>query len=210
MVILVAMSAKLIMFDGPDGVGKTTQIKLIAQDLSAKGLSVLATRINGGSPIGEALRTVYIGDYPRPAATDFFLGMAIYAAFTTEIKQQRPNYDVILVDRSPLSNVAYQSFGSGYPLDEALQACANTLKDLSPELVICYSAPLATLRARVAQARIANPDYFESKPDDFFEKVIKGYDYVTDYFKVKTIDASANSGEVERQTMVLVEQALTS
>jgi dTMP kinase len=202
------MSAKLIMFDGPDGVGKTTQIKLIAQALSAKGLSVLTTRINGGSPIGEALRTVYIGDYPRPAATDFFLGQAIYAAFTTEVEQQRPNYDVILVDRSPLSNVAYQSFGSGYPLDEALQACEGTLKDLRPDLIICYTAPLATLRARVAEARGANPDYFESKSDDFFEKVIEGYNYVTDYFKIKAVDASVDSNEVERQTMVLVEQAL--
>lgn len=198
------------MFDGPDGVGKTTQIKLIAEDLSAKGRSVLTTRINGGSPVGEALRTVYIGDYPRPAATDFYLGMAIYAAFTAEIAKQRPNYDVILVDRSPLSNVAYQAFGSGYPLQEALQACEGTLHDLRPELIICYTAPLATLRARVAEARGANPDYFESKPDDFFEKVIEGYNYAADYFKVKTIDASSSQEEVERQTMTFVEQTLAS
>lgn len=198
------------MLDGPDGVGKTTQISLIARDLSARGLSVLTTRINGGSPIGEALRAVYIGDHPRPAATDFFLGQAIYAAFTEEIGQQRENFDIILVDRSPLSNVAYQSFGSGYPLEEALQVCNKTLQDLNPDLLICYNAPLTTLRARLLEARDANHDYFESKPDEFFEKVIEGYNYLTEYFKVKTIDASKSSSDVERQTMTLVEQVLVS
>lgn len=198
------MSAKLIMFDGPDGVGKTTQIALAEQVLKNQGLSVLSTRINGGSEIGEALRKVYLSNVERPAATDYYLGRAIYAAFITEIDRIRTNYDVILVDRSPLSNVAYQSYGSGYPLEDALNGCTETLKALQPDLLVCYMAPLTTLRERLAHTSEAKSDYFESKGDEYFERVLEGYRATTERFGAKVIDATGDEATVHAETMKLL------
>ena len=204
------MAAKLIMFDGPDGVGKTTQIALAKDVLSQQGLRVYSTRINGGSPIGEALRTVYLSNIERPAATDYHLGMAIYAAFVEEINKLRPDYDVILVDRSPLSNVAYQSFGSGYPLDKALAGCEETLQALQPDLVICYMAPLPILHARLSRVAGSKTDYFESKPDDFFEKVLEGYQFTTERFKATVVDATRDTAAVHVATLAILQKTIVA
>jgi dTMP kinase len=202
------MSAKLIMFDGPDGVGKTTQIALAKEVLTQQGLRVYSTRINGGSPIGEALRTVYLSNIERPAATDYHIGMAIYSAFVLEIDRLRPDYDVILVDRSPLSNVAYQSFGSGYPLDKALAGCEETLDALRPDLLICYMAPLPLLHVRLSQMAGSKTDYFESKPDDYFEKVLEGYQFTAERFNATVIEAIRDAAAVHEATMALLQKAL--
>jgi dTMP kinase len=202
------MSAKLIMFDGPDGAGKTTQIALAKEALQKQGLTVLSTRINGGSEIGEALRTVYLSNIERPAATDYFLGQAIYAAFVREIDKLRGTCDVILVDRSPLSNIAYQSFGSGYPLEEALRGCDNTLQALRPDLLVCYIAPLATLRARLNQSSETKHDYFEGKGDDYFQKVLEGYTYSAERYHAEVIDADQDEASVHAETMRLLEKLL--
>jgi dTMP kinase len=204
------MSAKLIMFDGPDGVGKTTQIALAKETLTKQGLRVLSTRINGGSPIGEALRKIYLSDIERPAATDYHIGMAIYAAFVAEIDRTRSEYDVILVDRSPLSNVAYQSFGSGYPLDKSIAGCEETLQALKPALLICYMAPLTVLRARLSQGAHTKADYFESKPDEFFEKVLEGYRFTAERFNAVVINAEQDTAEVHTATLAVLQKTLTT
>jgi dTMP kinase len=202
------MSATLIMFDGPDGVGKTTQITLARDALTQQGLRVYPTRINGGSPIGEALREPYLSNIERPAATDYHIGMAIYAAFVEEVGKMRQQYDVILVDRSPLSNVAYQSFGSGYSLDKSLAGCEETLQALQPDLLICYMAPLATLHARLSQVAGSKTDYFESKPDNFFERVLEGYQFLAERFQVTVIDATQDVDAVHKMTLALLQKTL--
>lgn len=204
------MTAKLIMFDGPDGVGKTTQIQLVKSALTSQGLRVLVTRINGGSPIGEELRKVYLSNTERPAGTDYHLGMAIYEAFVAEIDKARPDYDVILSDRSPLSNVAYQSFGSGYPLEQSLAGCDAIMAKLHPDKLICYTAPLSTLRNRLQQASTSKADYFESKPDSFFDKVIEGYEYATERYGAITIDGTADTTRVHEATMAAVTSLLSA
>lgn len=198
------------MLEGPDGVGKTTQIQMAEEALSALGNSVYVTRINGGSPIGEELRKTYLSHFERPVATDYYLGLAIHEAFVIEMDKLRPHYDVILVDRSPISNVTYQSFGGGYPLEAALAGCDDIMHKINPELIICYLAPLATLRARLVQSASGKADYFESKSDDFFASVIKGYKYTADYYQAKIIDASADPRAVHQRTMAVIEQHIRS
>jgi dTMP kinase len=189
------------MFDGPDGVGKTTQIEKAARALRQAGLNIFTTRINGGSPIGEALRKVYLSNIDRPAATDHYLGMAIFEAFVEEIARIRADYDMILVDRSPLSNVAYQAFGSNYPLDAALRDCNRILLKLNPDAIITYDAPLAELRERLGHVSGTKADYFESQPQAFFERVRQGYAYCAERYDTVVIDATAGVAVVHEATM---------
>src|SRR5438045_2788931 len=101
------------MFDGPEGVGKTTQMHMCAVALEQKGLRVLTTRINGGTEIGEALRAVSLSHSERPTETDFYIIQAMTAAMIAELPKWQRQYDVILIDRSPLSLLAYQVYGGG-------------------------------------------------------------------------------------------------
>lgn len=204
------MFAKIIMLEGPDGVGKTTQLRLTEQALAQQGKSVYVTRINGGSPFGEELRKTYLSHLERPVAADYYLGLAIHEAFIAEIDKVRASYDIILVDRSPISNVTYQSFGGGYPLEPALVGCDDIMQKLHPDQIICYLAPLATLRTRLAQAGGGKADYFESKSDEFFASVIKGYKFMADHYDAAVIDATTDPETVHRQTMAIIDLVVRS
>ncbi len=204
------MHAKLIMIDGPDGVGKTTQIKLITQKLLDRRLKVVATRINGGSPIGEALRSIYLGNLERPVATDFYLGQAIFCAFEAEVAKLRSQCDVILVDRSPYSNVVYQGYAGGYPVEEILDACAKTGSALAPDAVIFYDAPTELLHAR---RKGLDPkiygNYFEDKPASYHAAVIEGYRTLAAQFSdITVVNANTNPTAVNNQTMSIIDQIL--
>lgn len=196
------------MLDGPNGVGKTTQLYLAEKQLKAKGKSVLMTRINGGSPIGEKLREVWVSNIPRPSETDFYIAYAMYEAFAAEVISQKDKYDMILVDRSPISTVAYQAYGSGASIQDSLELCRHILAKLEPELLICYEAPAEQLRAQLTQANGGNTDYFENKPEAFFDAVIRGYSETAREVGATIIDASASVEHVHEQTMQLIDSAI--
>ena len=63
----------VVAFEGPDGVGKSTQLALASEELVENGWAVHATRNLGGTPIGEDLRKVMLSEHERPAETDFHL-----------------------------------------------------------------------------------------------------------------------------------------
>ncbi len=125
------------MFDGPDYVGKTSQLALVKRDLEVDKLKVYNARYNGGTPIGEALREVMLDDYERPAMTDLYINLAQQYALATALQQPRDDGNIILIDRSPLSIIAYQIFGSGADKTRGYQAADEILGLLPPDLIIC-------------------------------------------------------------------------
>ena len=75
-----------IAFDGPDGVGKTTQVK-IAADFLSKFSDTHVTRAAGGTPIGEELRKVSLGDKPRSPEVNVYLSLAMHTALGQDISK---------------------------------------------------------------------------------------------------------------------------
>src|SRR6478609_9484651 len=114
---------KVIMFDGPDGVGKTTQFELAAEALEKQGHKVYKTHILGGTDIGEALRSVMFSTAERPAMTNMHLALAIYYALAAEVEQKRTQGYTVLIDRSPLSLIAFQVYGDGLDEKAGYDAC---------------------------------------------------------------------------------------
>lgn len=193
-------TGKLIIFEGPDGVGKTTQISLAQRALQQSGIDVLTRRGHGGTPIGEELRSVSLGDTPRTAQTDLLISMAIHSELQTDLHTRRKAGDNILLDRASLSMWAYQVYGSGLAAEEAADYIDKDLADFDPDLIICYRAGLATLRTRMRQNK-SKADYFEGKSDTYFERVIKGYDFASERYEVTTIDAEQTLDHVHSETM---------
>jgi dTMP kinase len=200
----------LIMFDGPDGVGKTTQIALAANRLEQQGHKTWSTRTHGGTPMGELLREVSFRDISRVALTDHYISMAIHAELRNEIAEHRARNEIVLVDRSPLSNWAYQVAGSNLREPYVLDDIRRSMQQFAADLVICYHAPLSTLRAHT-RSRSNNPaeDYFESKPDTFYEKVIAGYDEAVKELGGVVLNANRDIELVHENTMTLIDKALT-
>lgn len=195
----------VVMFEGLDGSGKTTQLTMARQELEAAGWPVLATRNLGGTPIGEALREVMLSSTERPPMTDLYTSLAIQEALLEEINQARDAGKIILVDRGPLSLAAYQLYGRSIG-ESAWHYVEEGMSRFHPEAIILYETDtdIALARAR----HIGASDYFESKPKTYFDAVAEGYNAAKTRFDVKIIDAGKPIPAVHTETMAIIENAL--
>lgn len=195
----------VVMFEGLDGSGKTTQLTMARRQLEEAGWTVLATRNLGGTPIGEALREVMLSSVERPPMTDLYTSLAIQEALLEEIDKARNAGKIVLLDRGPLSLAAYQIYGRGVG-EGGWHYVEEGMKRFQPEMVILYEIDAATALAR---ARHVGPnDYFESKPQSYFEEVARGFDMTKSRFNVDTIDAGKTIDDIHTATMEIIERAL--
>lgn len=206
----------VIAIDGPDGVGKTTQVGLLNEYLLSQKKNVHVTRSSGGTPIGEELRKVSLSAHPRPAVTDLFISLAMGAALAEDLIERKSNEQTIIIDRSPLAIVAYNGYGSA--LDDkklAFDACEALFKRWQIDLIIFLDAPVEVILKR-RQARKAQ-DYFENQNDTFHARVHEGYQAGLKFIQnqqarlsteIAVIDASSDIDSVHR-TIVKTIQALS-
>lgn len=170
--------------DGPDGVGKTTQLKLLSKYLTGQGKTVHVTRALGGAPIGEALRQVSLSSENRPAATDVYIALAMYVALAQDIAARKARGEVILIDRSPLAMIAYNAYGGQLPdrssdkltptKQQIFELCVATCQAWQIDLLLFLDAPQEVLNARRRERRV--DDYFENQNATFHHRVREGYE----------------------------------
>ena len=162
---------KLIVFEGIEGAGKTTQIKLIAERLAAAGILARGVREPGGTPVGDDIREILLHPEKQiSAATEALLFMASRAELVSrELIPALNDGVIVLVDRFFLSTYAYQIAGRG--LDEAQIRSANRLATggLIPDLTLLIDVGADEGLGR-ADARGAR-DRIESASDDFHTRV---------------------------------------
>lgn len=199
----------VICVDGPDGVGKTTEIRLLADELQAQNFEVETIRLLGGSPIGEMLREVDFSPLQRPARTDLHIALAIYYALSPKLNELRAAGKVVLVDRSPLSIIAYQVFGDGLNADEGYSACGEAMRLISPDLTLLLLAPLNVLTERHAKRHgVENSNYFENQPPEYHERVLDGYQKASTVYAAKQIDAAGPAEAVHEAALKQVKLLL--
>ena len=107
-------SAKVIIFEGADGCGKTTQIKLLKKSLESQGLKVYCTREPGGSPTAEKIRKLFLNNEELDIWTQILLCSAArneHLIYLEEL-QKKENFDVIIFDRFIDSTLAYQIYSN--------------------------------------------------------------------------------------------------
>jgi dTMP kinase len=162
---------KLIVFEGAEGAGKTTQIRLVAERLGAAGISCVAVREPGGTPVGDAIREILLDpeqqiSYPAEA----LLFMASRAELISrEIKPALAQGDIVLLDRFFLSTYAYQIVGRGLPEDEVRAANRLATAGLVPDLTLLLDLPPREGLGR-ADAR-GKRDRMERSADEFHERI---------------------------------------
>lgn len=170
------MSAgRLIVFEGPEGVGKTTQLRRLAAWLDGRGVAHLVVREPGGTPIGDDIRRLLLDSSSEiDAHTEALLFMASRAALVSQvIEPSLARGLVVVADRFFLSTYAYQVAGRG--LDEAQVRAANALAThgLVPDLTVLLTVPAHQRRSRAA--RRGSPDRMERAGDPFHARVEQAF-----------------------------------
>lgn len=128
-----------ITFEGPEGSGKTTQLKLLAEWLRERGKDVLATREPGGTAISEAIRGILLD--PTHTEMQPEAEILLFSAARAQIVAQviRPHLQgggIVLCDRYADSTLAYQGYGRGLDLDTLCAITAFATGGLAPDLTI--------------------------------------------------------------------------
>lgn len=206
------MTGRFITFEGGEGVGKTTQIRLAAGWLRARGLEVVLTREPGGTPRAERLRQVLLerGDEPMPQSCELLLMFAARATHLANLIEPAVARGAwVLCDRFTDATYAYQGAGRGIDPARIDALVAIVHPDRRPDLTVLLDAPVAVGMAR-AHARNGDdgPDRFEAERGEFFERVRQGYlaRAACEPQRFRVVDASADPDQVETE----VRRALAS
>ena len=167
------MRGKFITFEGIDGAGKSTHIQWLADQLTARGKTVITTREPGGTPLGEKLRALLLAE-PMHLETEALLMFAARREHLAEVIEPALAAGTwVISDRFTDATVAYQGGGRGLSLDKL-----KVLEDwvhghLQPDLTLLFDLPLAVAQARIGKERIL--DRFEQEEADFHERVRQCY-----------------------------------
>lgn len=173
-------AGKLIVFEGAEGAGKTTQIKRLAERLARAGIPCVAVREPGGTPVGDAIREILLDrEWHVTDATEALLFMASRAELIArEIRPTLTAGKVVLVDRFFLSTYAYQIAGRGLPEQEVRAANRLATGGLVPDFTLLLDIPAKEGLAR-ADAR-GGRDRMEKSGAEFHDQVGKAFRKFTD------------------------------
>jgi dTMP kinase len=171
---------RLIVFEGAEGAGKTTQIRILAERLATADIPSVAVREPGGTPVGDDIREILLHpEQEITAASEALLFMASRAELVArEIRPSLGNGFVVLLDRFFLSTYAYQIVGRGLPEAEVRAANALATAGLVPDLTLLLDIS-ATHGLERADARGAR-DRMEKASDDFHARVANAFREFTD------------------------------
>ncbi|HEY8746084.1 MAG TPA: dTMP kinase [Chloroflexota bacterium] len=167
---------RFISFEGPDGAGKTTQLRLLTARLQAAGRQVLCTREPGGTPLGEQLRSLIL---PRndttndPVAELLLLNAARAQLVAQVIRPALAEGVTVLADRYADATLAYQGYGRGADLAELRTIIAIATRGLQPDHTILLDIPIDASLQRLATRGADN--FFDRMGPEFRQRVREGF-----------------------------------
>ena len=211
----------LLVFEGPEGCGKTTQLRMLSEWIVARGPTgrpghagrkntspppaVVAVREPGGTPLGDEIRRLLLDPASDISArAESLLFMASRAQLVErEIQPALDGGAIVLVDRFFLSTYAYQVAGRGLPHEEIVAANRLATGVVRPDLTILLSLPVDEGLARAA--RRSGRDRMEQEDPAFHERVARAFvEFATKEWQVahpeagpvKAVDARGSTREV--------------
>ena len=202
-----------ITLEGPEGSGKSTQIRRLAKRLESLGYPVITTREPGGTPIGDQIRQVLVRMenkelHPR---TEILLFLAARAQLVEQlIKPALLNGKIILCDRYGDSTLAYQGYGHGLDLDKLRQMLDFATDHLKPDLTILLDLDVKTgLMRKKAEDEWNRLDAYEVL---FHERVRQGYLQLAaeEPERWRVVDASQGIDTVQEDLFQIILDALTN
>lgn len=194
---------RFITFEGTDGAGKSTQGLYVEAFLRGRGIDCLRTREPGGTPMGEAIRSLLLDKSTLVAtpATELLLVFAARAQHIAElIEPALARGTWVLCDRFTDATYAYQGAAGALGFEAVSRVEQWVQGDLRPDLTLVFDVPVAVGHAR-SRDRGGPADRFESMNDDAKHAVRNAYLELAARFpsRIEVIDAAASVDEVNER-----------
>ena len=202
---------KYIVIEGPEGVGKTTQLNLLASRLQAAGLPVRMLREPDSQSdlTARAIRQLTQDPrYPMNTRTEVLLYNAARSQSLQVIKHSVEQGVICLVDRNYLTTLAIQYYGRGdVPDYQTITSIINfAVNDVEPDLCVVMDAPASVLRTRADDR--GTGERFDSLDESFLERVRAGYLWEAQQRQYPVVYASDSAEAVSEQIWSLVTASL--
>ena len=171
------MVAPFVTFEGIEGSGKTTQVRLLSETLAGKGIPHLVTREPGGTPLADEIRSLLLSPREEPVfpETELLLYEAARAQHVRSvILPAVASGTAVLCDRFCDATVAYQGFSRGIDVARIEELNAFASAGLVPDLTFLLDIPPGEGLARVS-SRGSRPDRLEGESLRFHQSVREGY-----------------------------------
>ncbi|MGB7202063.1 MAG: dTMP kinase [Pyrinomonadaceae bacterium] len=173
------MSGKFITFEGIDGSGKSTQLRMLAGDLRARGIDCLTTQEPGGTPLGRRLREAFLETEETVAPMAELLAFAADRAQHVEflIKPALAEGRVVISDRYADATFAYQGAGRGFPEQKVNQVIELATGGLKPHLTLFFDITVeeAIRRMSARDENHTKKNRMDEETAEFYERVRNAY-----------------------------------
>ena len=190
--------ACFITLEGGEGAGKTTNLEFIRDQLERQGKRVVVTREPGGTPLGENIRAIFLGEGEISPETELLLVFAARAQHLRDVIEPALAAGAwVVCDRFTDASYAYQGGGRRVSPELISRLEEMVQNGLKPDLTILFDAPVEVGMAR-AKRRGAS-DRMESEDVEFYERVRIAYLQLAEHNpkRIKVIDSSRSLQDVQ-------------
>jgi dTMP kinase len=210
------LASAFITFEGIDGCGKSTQLRMLASELRLRGREVVSTREPGGTPLGLGIRQLLLESEEQ---VDPLAELLLYAADRAQHVRShvRPALDsghVVLSDRYADATVAYQGAGRGFPAELVSELVVLATGGLMPDLTLIFDLPVDESQRRQARrmSKGHKADRLDAEDAAFHTRVRDAYLRIAaaEPERVRVIDAAGSVQETQAHVMRIVMPFLES
>ncbi|SHH50834.1 dTMP kinase [Tepidibacter thalassicus] len=205
------MKGLFITIEGPDGSGKSTQIKLLKEYLENKGYDVVLTREPGGTHISEKIRDIILDKenknmHPK---TEALLYAASRAQHVEErIKPALNDGKIVICDRFVDSSIVYQGLGRNLGIKNVYDINLFAMGDIIPDFTLLFDIDMSVAKKR--KENRGDLDRLESEEDFFHKQVFKGYKKLKNLYpdRIKVVKADDSIEEVHERIINIIDEFL--
>jgi dTMP kinase len=205
------LQGKFITFEGIDGSGKSTQLRMLAGDLRARGIDVITTQEPGGTPLGRRLREAFLETEETVAPMAELLLFAADRAQHVEflIKPALAEGRIVISDRYADATFAYQGAGRGFPEKTVKEIIKLATGGLKPDLTLFFdiSVENAIGRMQTRHEEGVGRNRMDAETGEFYTEVRKAYLRVADSEpkRFKVLDANGSIEDTQKKVVEIID-----